>query len=88
MIKSAAMACCRHGQVEVEECTIRKDTSAVVVQLDKRESLNTEKILSESLEHIAKTIFPPNGRLVKLQVERSLEPEVEQPATAAGRFAK
>lgn len=88
VLEAAALACCRHDQVEIEECEIRANTSAVVVKLDERESLNTETVLKNSLKHVAGTIFPANGRLVKLQLERSLPAGDQQPESYAGRFTR
>jgi len=88
VLEATTRACCRHDQVEIDECEIRPDTSAVVVKLDERESLNTETVLKVSLKHIAGTIFPANGRLVKLQVERSLPAGDQQPESYAGRFTR
>ena len=74
-----------HYPVEVEESEMVKATSAVTVKIDRRESLNTETVLSASLKHLAKAMFNANGRLIRLRVERSLESD-EQPETSAGRF--
>jgi predicted RNA-binding protein YlqC (UPF0109 family) len=64
------------------------DQTAIVVNIATSETLKTETVLREILKHIFKAIFNANGRLMKLTVIRTLEPEQAQPATAAGRFAK
>ena len=87
ILERAATLAVRHG-IEVLESTIAKDTSAVVIRIDQRENPHTETVLRDSLRHLAKAMFSANGRLVKLQAERSLEAEPEQPATSAGRFTK
>lgn len=87
ILERMAKAGTRDGNCVVEDAPIGDDMTAVVIKIDCDETLHTETTLRDSLKHLAKAMFSANGRLVKLQVERTLESEV-QPETAAGRFAK
>lgn len=83
--RAAALAC--HNPVEIEAGALDDDKEAVIIKIARLETVKTETVLRDSLKHLAKAMFSANGRLVTLQVERTLEAE-RQPETAAGRFAK
>lgn len=87
ILERVTKAATRDGNCVIEDAPMGDDTTAVVIKIDYDETLQTETVLRDSLKHLAKAMFSANGRLVKLQVERTLESEV-QPETAAGRFAK
>lgn len=63
-------------------------TTAVAVTLSSKETLKTETQLRDSLRHIFKVIGNANGRVIKVMVMRGETETEQQPATAAGRFAK
>lgn len=65
---------------------LRTDVERTAMENQILKEQKTEEVLRDSLRHIFKTIGNANGRLIKVTVCRG---EIEQqPATAAGRFAK
>ena len=87
LLQRTVEAATRSGQCELETDD-SGDQTAIVVNIGQGETLKTETIMRDSLKHLFKAIFNANGRLIKLQVARTIEPEPEQPKTASGRFAK
>jgi predicted RNA-binding protein YlqC (UPF0109 family) len=76
ILKRATLAATYHQKYFIQDAPIADDTTAIVIKIDRRETLRTETVLCDSLKHLAKAMFSANGRLVKLQVERSLEAEI------------
>jgi predicted RNA-binding protein YlqC (UPF0109 family) len=86
LLTNAALSGSRHGVAEVAAQDIGQKT-ALVVNVVKNESAETEAALQATLGHIFKVIGNATGRVLVIDVNRTLEPEAAQPATAAGRYA-
>jgi len=88
LLERTVLAATKQSQCEIDHANQDDETSAIIVRISRNETSGMEQSLKECLKHIFKVIFNANGRLLRLNVERTLPPEAKQPATAAGRFAR
>ena len=88
LLEAAVTAASRNGQVEVTSGDVGSDRTGIEVAISTKETAHTEGKIRETLRHLFKVIGNANGRVLLVDVTRTLEPDPEQPQSAAGRFAK
>ena len=88
LLEAAVTAASRNGQVEVTSGDVGSDRTGIEVAISTKETAHTEGKIRETLRHLFKVIGNANGRVLLVDVTRTLDPDPEQPQSAAGRFAK
>jgi len=88
LFREAVRAGCRHDVVQVESGDVGENRTGLCAYICKLETLSTETILRTQLKHIFGVIGNPNGRVLLVEISRTLEPEAPQPKAADGRYAR
>jgi predicted RNA-binding protein YlqC (UPF0109 family) len=88
LIARTAEMCVTRQPVTVEYEAIDAKHTTVNVGISNAESPWTVEAMAESLGYIFRVIGNMHGHKILITVNRTHEPESEQPATAAGRFSR